>query len=175
MATEFRSELAKGTAFSNSVTYSMIANGATIALWGPVILVAGASATKDIPKVDATTSGGSALVFGVCVAMPANGTISAGTSVVQICVFGLCKVKVLTATVALNDALETSTTAGQARVQTDPLLDDASSAALAPTVATALINIRRAFAIALSTTSNASSIVLCFVNINTANATITVV
>lgn len=173
MATEFRSELAKGTAFSNSVTYSLIANDTDLTLWAPVILIAGASATKDLPKVDVTTAGGSALVFGVLVALPASGTIVAGVSVVQICVAGLCKIKVVTATVALNDALETSTTAGQARVQADVTVDATSLATLAADVVIVANNVRKAFAIALSSTSNASSIILCYVSVQTAKGNVT--
>ncbi len=170
--TEFRAEIAEGTGFDQAITVSMIADDVNIALWGPVVL-ADASIT-DLPHAASTTTAGDRHVFGVCVALPANGVIVADSDFVQICIQGFCKVKVNDANVALGDPLETNSTVGEARIQPDPTVDVASSAALGADVVIVANNIRKCFAIALTTvTSGADSIVLCKVAINSARGNVT--
>lgn len=159
--TTFRSEVSEGTGFSESITWAMIAKSTGVALYGPVVL--SDESVTALPTCDSTTSAGDAKVIGVCVALPTNGTITAGTSFVQVCIHGRCKVKVNDADVALNDPLETFTTAGEAQIQ--PSTEISTTYDKADEVE-ALNNIRASFAIALtSVSSGANSYVACFVNI----------
>ena len=163
--TEFRSELFAGAGFSNSLTMTMIAADTSIALWGPVVLNSGTATA--LPKAASTTSAGDALVIGVCTTMPESGTITANTSVIEVTYFGLCKVKSVSANHSLNDPLETSTTAGQAQLQAQIVIDGTSSATLDTTCTNAFNAIRKCFGIALSTVSSgANSILLAKVGIN---------
>jgi hypothetical protein len=165
--TEFRSEIEAGTGFEESVTITMVAHDTSIALFGPVVLSSGS--ITDLPKCASTTTAGDKLVIGVCTRLPRSGSITADTSVVEVCVSGRCKVKVADSSVSLNDPLETNSTAGVAQVQVDPVLDKTTNtvAALADDVVIALNNIRKCFGIALTTVSSgANSIVLAHVGIN---------
>lgn len=165
--TEFRSEIEAGTGFEESVTITMVADDVNIDLFGPVVLAQGS--VTDLPHAASTTTAGDKLVIGVCTRLPRSGSITADTSVVEVCVYGRCKVKVADSSVSLNDPLETTTTAGVARVQADPVLDVGTGtvAALGADVAIALNNIRKCFAIALTTVSSgANSIVLAHVGVN---------
>lgn len=172
--TEFRSYITNGVIEDSAVTMSLIAADTSIAVNGPVVLAAGADDTEALPKAASTTTAGDAKVFGVCVRLPKNGTITANTSPVEVCIHGLCKVLVADANVALNDPLETTTTAAKARVQPDPTVDATSLATLAADVVIVANNVRKCFGIALSAVSSgANSIVLAFVNINACRGNVT--
>lgn len=171
VATEFRSEVARGSGFEESITRQFVAHDTSIALWGPVVLSTG-SQTK-LAEVASTTTAGDVNVIGVCVMLPGSGTIIADTSFVTICVFGICKLKVADATVNLNAALDCSTTAAVARVQPLLVTRNDTTTHLQADVVTGLNNIRAAFAIALSTSSNANSIIAAFVHIQTCSGGVT--
>lgn len=159
--TTFRSEVRNGPIDNNGITMSMIAADTSIALWGPVVLSGGS--ITDLPKAASTTTASNKNVIGVCVKLPRSGTITANTSIVEVLIWGIAKVKVEDATVNLNDALVTTTTAGKAKVQA------AFTISATPTeteIQNALNGVRACFAIALSTvTSGADSIIAAFVNI----------
>ncbi|WP_415283897.1 hypothetical protein [Candidatus Nitrososphaera sp. FF02] len=159
--TTFRAEIDRGAGFDDAVTVSMIADDTSIGLFGPVIL-ADATVT-DLPHAASTTSAGSLLAIGVCVSLPRSGTLTADKSIVEVCVYGRCKIKVGTADVALNDPLETSGTAGEAQVQ--PSTEISTTYDKADEVE-AFNNIRASFAIALTTVSSGADSIVCgFVNI----------
>ena len=171
MATEFRSEVAKGPGFSDAELWDMVADDANITLWGPVVL--GTGTVADLPRAASTTITGDAAVIGVCVAFPQDGLIIADVSVIQVCTHGRSKVKVNNASVALNDPLETFTTAGEAAVQADPTVDITDATTVGADLVIIANNIRSCFAIALSTSANANSIVACYVNINPCRGDVT--
>lgn len=162
--TEFRSKIDAGASFEDAVTITMIADDTSVALWGPVILVdSPVSNLTHLPQAGSTTSAGDVLVFGVCVRLPRNGTLVADTTVIEVCIYGRCKVKVNDADVDLNDPLETHTTAGEAAVQ--PSTEISTTYDKADEVE-AFNNIRASFAIALTEVeSGADSIICAFVNI----------
>src|SRR5437870_7627107 len=163
--TEFRSELTVGTGFQDARTVTMIAADTSIAIWGPVVLASGA--VNALPKAASTTNAGDALVFGVCVALPRSGTITANTSVIEVCVLGFCKVKSVSANHSLNDPLETSATAGRAQLQAQIVIDGSSLANLDTTTKNALNEFRKCFGVALTTVaSGANSILLAKIGIN---------
>lgn len=164
--------MAKGSGFTDAVSHEYIADDVNIGLYGPVILVDPADETK-LPKVGSTTTGGHSNVIGVCVAKPASGIITAGTSIVMVVVQGRTKLKVATAAVAINDPLETGTAVGVAQVQVDPTVDATSVVTLAADVVIVANNIRKCFAVALSASSNANSIIAVYVNINTCRGNVT--
>jgi hypothetical protein len=162
--TFFRSELSEGPVAENAITREYVANDANIALFGPVILIAGASATKDLPKVGSTTTPGDPLVCGVCVGLPDDKIVAAGKLVIVLEI-GLTKLTVKSADVALNAPLETANEAGKAQVQA--AIEIASTFDNTQIVA-GLNNIRKAFALAYSAvTSGANSVILAYVNITT--------
>src|SRR5581483_1816634 len=97
--TTFRSEVAKGAGFEESITRQFIAHDANIAVYGPVVLSTGSIA--NLAEVASTTTGGDVNVIGVCVWLPENGTITADKDFVGVCIFGITKVKNASATVNL--------------------------------------------------------------------------
>jgi hypothetical protein len=139
----------------------MIADDTSVALFGPVILADGAN--QALPHAASTTTADDRAVIGVCVRLNRSGTLTADVSHIEVCIHGICKVKVNDATVNLNDALSTNSTAGEAKVRAAFVI----SAAYSETeVQNALQGIRSTFGIALSTvTSGADSIVAAFINI----------
>lgn len=169
MATStFRSEVAKGSGFEESITRQFVAADANVALYGPVILVA--SSEGVLPKVGSTTTAGDAKVIGVCVILPIQTVITANVSYVTVVMFGLCKLLVEDAAVAMNDVIETTTTAGKARVQPAAVITDDTVVTLGTSIQTIAQNIRKGFALALSTSSGANSIIAVFVNVNCSQA-----
>jgi hypothetical protein len=167
--TEFRSQVENGVIDESAITISMIADDTSIALYGPVVLADGS--VTELPHAASTTTAGDANVIGVCVRLPRNGTITADTSHVEVCIYGITKLKVNDANVSLNDALETNSTAGEARVQAgveiSTVYDKADEVA-------AFNNIRKCFARALTTVSSgADSYIAAFVNIQPGIATVT--
>src|SRR5262245_31768005 len=130
--TTFMSNIANGPIESSAITITMIADDTSVALWGPVVLADGS--VTDLPHAASTTNGGDALVFGVCVRLPRSGLITADVSPVEVCIFGICKLKVNDANVSLNDPLETNSTAGEARIQADPTVDPTNAASVAADV-----------------------------------------
>lgn len=156
---EFRPEITTGAEFGDAVTLTMIAADTSIALFGPVVLAD--ASVADLPHAASTTSAGNANVIGVCTRLPRSGTITADVSDVEVTVRGRCKVKVADATVNLNDALETSVTAGIARVQPAVAVRSDTLANLKADVVTGLINARRAFATALTTVSSGANSIIC--------------
>lgn len=175
--TEFMAEIENGPIESSAITITMIANDTNIKLFGPVILANGT--ITDLPNAASTTTAGDAAVFGVCVRLgrddPGNGTkLVANTTRIEVCIYGICKLRVNDANVALNDPLETNSTVGEARIQPDPTVDATSAATVAADVVIVANNIRKCFAIALSTvTSGADSIIAAFVNINCVRGNVT--
>ena len=170
--TTFRSEVSKGSGFQESVTRQFVAHDASIAVYGPVVLSTGSITA--LTEVASTTTASDKKVIGVCVWLPENGTITVDKSVVGVVIFGLTKVKNVTATVNLGDVIECSATAGQAQVQAALVTRNDTTAHLQADVVTGLNNIRAAFGIALSTVSSgAGSIHAVFVNISCAPGNVT--
>lgn len=158
---EIYSEVDNGPLLDNAVTISLIAADTSIALWGPVVLASGSITA--LPRAASTTTADDRNVIGVCVRLPRDGTIVAGTSMIEVCVAGVCKVKVADANVNLNDALATTTTAGIAKVRGAFTISGVFSAS---EVKAALNGIRSTFAVALSTVSSgANSIIAAYVNV----------
>jgi hypothetical protein len=160
--TEFQTEIENGPLFNNAVTITMIADDTGVKLWGPVVLADGA--VQAMPHAASTTTASDKNVIGVCVRMPRDGNATvADTSVIEVCLHGICKVKVNDANVSLNDSLVTHTTAGEAAVKAAFTISAAYAEA---EIEAALNGVRAVFAIALSTVSSgADSIIACFVNI----------
>jgi len=159
--TEYQTEIENGVIVNNAVTIDMVATSTNVLLFGPVILTTGT--VQQLPQVDGTTSADDRLVIGVCAKLNRSGTITANVSHVEICIFGICKVKVADTTVNLNDALATTTVAGKAKVRAAFVISSSYSEA---EVTNALQGIRSTFGIALSTVSSgADSIIAAFINI----------
>ncbi len=127
--TEFMTEIENGPVDSGAITVSMVSDDTSIALWGPVVLADGA--IDRMPRVASTASAGNAAVFGVCVKLTRSGTLVADSTHVEVCIHGICKVKVNDADVALNDPLQTHSTAGEAAIQADPAVNDGALGTLA--------------------------------------------
>lgn len=111
--------LERGTIGAEGVVVDAISNGA-IAMWAPVISVAGAI-TNFLPRVATTTTANDPAAIGVVVGGVTDGgtggnAVDAANKACQLALFGRCKVRVDGATVniAVSDPLTTSTVAGRA-------------------------------------------------------------
>jgi len=111
--------LEKGTISNEGIEIDAISNGA-IAMWAPVINVAGAI-TNGLPRVATTTTANDPAAIGVVSSGVTDGgtggnAVDAANKACRVVLFGRTKVQVNGAspTIAINDPLTTSTVAGRA-------------------------------------------------------------
>jgi hypothetical protein len=160
--TEFFTEIENGPVDNGAVTITMIADDVNVKLWGPVVLADGAA--DRMPRAASTTTASDKKVIGVCVRMPRDGLATvADKSAIEVCIYGIAKVKVNDSTVNLGDSLVTHTTAGEAAVRAEFAISATPTQA---EIKAALSGVAAVFAKAWSTGAAADDIVACFINIS---------
>lgn len=166
MSAESLTAIQSGALGEDAIVIDAIATAANTPIWAPVVLGA-IDATRELPKIATTTSAADKLVYGVTVGKlvdSANGYCNtAAGDLVQVCVFGQCKVKVdgNAENIAIGDALVTHAAAGVAQKA-------ACDAPAADTYTTAAMNttlqyLGSIFAKALKASTADGDVIPCFV------------